>query len=559
MTAGRWQQIKAIFDLAVEISPLDREQFLLRECGDDQELRLEVQTLLDADQASTISVMQPLAFAAVMASLPPPSPKANPIFKERYEVVRELGQGGMSVVYLARDLQLLDKPVVVKVLAGKSSADPYLQQKFHQEMEALARIDHPGVVAVLDYGQSPDGQQFLVMQYIDGTTLRQAISPTGMDSKRVAGLVRQIADALSTAHSKGVLHRDLKPENVMLQQLGREEHAKLIDFGISGIENSQFAQIPTRVAGTMNYMSPEQFAGKASAASDTYSLGVIAFEMLTGERPFSSDTLTHLVAEDRLIQTRLHSKCPELPKGTVESITKAMAFQADQRHANISDFGDELHGVLHGETAAVDASVPSRRVAIGGAVLIAALGLGGISLSRKKLPQALPAPVPTHELNYYVTVQKYRDGKPYQDPFRLSGERIFEADYRIRLVLSSPEAGHLYVLNEGPLSSNEKPDLNLLEIKQLHAKQSSEIPIAFDEQKGKEKLWLVWSRTPLEQLELLKQWMTPRFRGAIGDPQQARTALAFLRSKPQATKKEQAGLTVLNGDLVVRLVELEHE
>ena len=477
MTAGRWQQIKAIFDLAVELSPLEHEQFLLRECGDDQELRREVQTLLDADQASTISVMQPLAFAAVMASLPPPSPQANPIFKKRYEVIRELGQGGMSVVYLARDLQLLDKPVVVKVLAGKSIGDPYLQQKFHQEMEALARIDHPGVVGVLDYGQSPEGQQFLVMQYIDGTTLRQAIAPSGMDPKRAAGLVRQIADALSIAHSKGVWHRDLKPENVMLQQLGREEHVKLIDFGISGIENSQFAQIPTRVAGTMNYMSPEQFAGKASAASDTYSLGVIAFEMLTGERPFGSDTLTHLVAEDRLIETRLHSKRPDLPKAAVESIAKAMAFQADQRYANISEFGDELHRVLHNESSKVTGSTQSRRVAIGAAVLIAALSFGGILLWQKKAPPTVPAPVFAHELNYYVTVQKYRDGKPYQDPFRLSGERIFEADYRIRLVLSSPEAGHLYVLNEGPLSSTEKPDLNILEIVQLNAKQSPEIPI----------------------------------------------------------------------------------
>ncbi len=559
MTAERWQQIKAIFDLAVEISPLEREQFLLRECGDDQELRREVQTLLEADQSSTISVMQPLAFAAVMASLPSPSPQANPIFKDRYEVIRELGQGGMSVVYLARDLQLLDKPVVVKVLAGKSTADPYLQQKFHQEMEALARIDHPGVVTVLDYGESADGQQFLVMQYIDGTTLRQAISPTGMDPKRAAGLVRQIADALSIAHSKGVLHRDLKPENVMLQQLGREEHAKIIDFGISGIENSQFAQIPTRVAGTMNYMSPEQFAGKASAASDTYSLGVIAFEMLTGDRPFSTDTLTHLVAEDRMIETRLQSKRPDLPKEAVEAITKAMAFQANQRYANISEFGEELYRGLHSESETASGSIPSRRVAIGAAVLVTALGLGGISLRRKKLPAAPLAPVPMHELNYYVMVQKYRDGKPYQAPFRLSGERIFEADYRIRLVLSSPEAGHLYVLNEGPLSSNKKPDLNVLEMVLLDAKQSREIRIEFDEQKGKEKLWLVWSAIPLEPLEPLKQWVNPRFRGVIGDTQQAGAALTFLRSKQQAIKKEQDGLTVLNGDPIVKLVELEHE
>src|ERR1019366_1320130 len=136
-----------------------------------------------------------------------------------------------------------------------------MRQKFQQEMEALARIDHPGVVGVLDHGLTAEGKQFLVMQYIEGETLRNALEPGSMDFKRAAGLIRQVGRALAAAHEKGVWHRDLKPENIMLQRLGGEEHVKLIDFGIAGIQNSQFGGEKSKVAGTFTYMAPEQFAG----------------------------------------------------------------------------------------------------------------------------------------------------------------------------------------------------------------------------------------------------------------------------------------------------------
>ena len=135
--------------------------------------------------------------------------------------------------------------MVIKVLLDQSSLDPWIRQKFLQEMEALSRIDHPGVVGVLDTGLTAEHKQFLVMQYIEGRTLRSAIEPGGMNHARAAGLIRQIAQALGAAHDKGVWHRDLKPENIMVQCLGGEEHAKLIDFGIAGIQNSRFTSEET--------------------------------------------------------------------------------------------------------------------------------------------------------------------------------------------------------------------------------------------------------------------------------------------------------------------------
>src|ERR1700704_1552912 len=130
------------------------------------------------------------------------------ILSDRYEVERELGRGGMSIVYLARDRQLLAKRVVIKILLDESSLDPWIRQKFLQEMEALSRIDHPGVVGVLDTGLTAEGKQFLVMQYIEGETLR-AVIKSDVSFARAAGIIRQIGHALAAAHEKGVWHRDL--------------------------------------------------------------------------------------------------------------------------------------------------------------------------------------------------------------------------------------------------------------------------------------------------------------------------------------------------------------
>jgi class 3 adenylate cyclase/tRNA A-37 threonylcarbamoyl transferase component Bud32 len=278
-------------------------------------------------------------------------------WKGRYEIERPLGRGGMSAVYLAKDHQLLAKRVVVKVLLDDMNEDPWMRQKFFQEMEALARIDHPGVVGVLDTGQTPEGKQFLVMQYVEGQTLRAAIEPGGMPIAKAASLIRQIGQALGAAHDAGVWHRDLKPENVMLQQAGGDVYAKLIDFGIAGIQNSQFTGEKTKVAGSLTYMAPEQFAGSPCAASDTYALGVVAYEMLTGAPPFSSNSMTHLVSEDPTIALA-GARRPEVSEAASRAILKAISFRPEARQATVRDFTEELYNALCGS-----ATEPTRRTA----------------------------------------------------------------------------------------------------------------------------------------------------------------------------------------------------
>jgi serine/threonine-protein kinase len=161
-----------------------------------------------------------------------------------------------------------------------------LTSRLRHEIEALARIDHPGVVGALDTGTLPDGSPFLVMQYVEGTTLRQALDRGTLAPSRVAALVRQIGAALEAAHGKGIVHGDLKPDNIVLQRLGDgSELAKLIDFGLARLEFSEAGSRTTAgpIVGSVRYMAPEQFQGNTSRASDIYVLGLLACEMLCGQ------------------------------------------------------------------------------------------------------------------------------------------------------------------------------------------------------------------------------------------------------------------------------------
>lgn len=275
---------------------------------------------------------------------------AGLVFKDRYLIDKKLGAGGIGEVYLARDRELHSKLVVVKVLLEESGQDEWFKKKFRQEIEALARIDHPGVVGVLDAGDTPDGKPFLVMQYVKGRTLRSMIRYEGMDFEQVATITRQAARALSAAHDQGVLHCDLKPENIMLQDLGEgEEQVKIVDFGIAKIRDSQVSSGSgdTRVAGTVPYMAPEQIQGKPSTATDIFALGVIAYEMLTGRRPFNPpnqyQALETLRAGARVKPQDLRV---DLPSKAQDVVLKALSFEAGERYLRARDFGELLAQAL---------------------------------------------------------------------------------------------------------------------------------------------------------------------------------------------------------------------
>ncbi len=356
MAPERWQKIDQLLD-ALSACPLTQQAQLLDEaCAGDEALRREVVALLAVRQNVNSFIETPPGPAAEILSSPQQTQlQINPgktlvpgmLLKERYLIEGELGRGGVGVVYLAHDTQLHQRRVVVKVLLDEQEASvnkPWFQKKFEQEIEALARIDHHGIVGVLDAGATPAGKPFFVMQFVEGVVLRQLMKGAQLDLRRVLRIVRQIGQALSAAHDKGVVHRDLKPENIMVQTLGAEEEVvKLIDFGIASLTSANDAVEKTTVAGTLPYMAPEQFRGQPAPASDIWALGVIAYELLTGRLPFQAETMIQLYEmQQRGVQVPPRQLRPDLPVKAEAAILQALAYEPEARFARARDFGEEL-------------------------------------------------------------------------------------------------------------------------------------------------------------------------------------------------------------------------
>lgn len=537
----------------------------------------------------------------------------------RYLVQKELAHGGVGAVYLSHDTKLHNKPVVIKILLEKSLTDQWVVQKFQQEKEALARVDHPGVVGILDTGELPNGKPYLVMQFVDGPSLRDAMNetPDGMDLQRVTTIVKQIASALTAVHAKGIYHRDLKPENIMLQTLGHgTEQVKIVDFGIAKIKESLIA--PSTVtgaatAGTIKYMSPEQLRGiKVTAASDIYSFGVIVYEMVTGRRPFNPSTIGHLSDLQRQgVQVRPTALRPQLPVEAENAILKALSFDQSNRYKHAVDFSDVLAtAILNEETTSrlhdpagetlVDSFEPSAankakpappaqpkrwpKIAIGiaaGLVLLAGAGLialllsfGGQNTVAGSENVNRPAVASQRSLNYSLTVQKMRDGKPYQDTFESSGQEIFESGYKFRLNVSSPQSGFLYVFNQSvdeqsgrlPVFSSIYPTpktnqgsawLNSNSTVQTNWNQ-------FGGQPDTERFWIVWSNSAVTELEAAKDVAFNSPEGMISDMTINQSLQQFLsrhaEPKPLTIKDTASKQTAVRGEgyVLVKLLELEH-
>lgn len=281
----RWDRVTILFGAARALDPPLRAKFLDLACEHDSEIRTDVEALLASD-ADDGFLMQPpwtLIGEAIGKAADPLAP--GELLKERYRVDERFSEGGQAIVYRGTD-QVLGRPVVIKVMRAGTRHNRMLKSRFEQEMTALSRVDHPGVVGIIDVGELPDSSPFLVVQFINGVSLRELLATGPLNSARAAIILRQLGAALSAAHAAGVVHRDLKPENILIQRLGDgTEAVKLIDFGIAKVDRSAAEPGATTItiAGTVRYMAPEQFQGEHSAACDVYALSLVACEMLTGQ------------------------------------------------------------------------------------------------------------------------------------------------------------------------------------------------------------------------------------------------------------------------------------
>jgi hypothetical protein len=264
----------------------------------------------------------------------------------KYRVDRVLGRGGMGAVYCAHDMRL-ERDVAIKVVRAELLNDPDARTRFRREAQLVARLQHPGIVAVFDYGTLPDGAAFLVMEYVRGRDLRAVLRAEGpMAPARVAGLLQAIAAPVDSAHQLGVLHRDLKPENILLPDTS--VGAKVLDFGVAKLLSGDSAAPDTdtltlagQPIGTPAYMAPEQLAGATvSRRTDVFALGAIAYELLTGNPPFGRGPLVEIASRHRTGPAPIARD--DVPASMADAIGRALDVDAGARPESATAFANAL-------------------------------------------------------------------------------------------------------------------------------------------------------------------------------------------------------------------------
>ncbi len=338
----KWDQVKELFGLALERDPTERSDFLRQACAGDESLRTEIESLLASfDGAATFLEDSP---AADLLSADLAFAQSRDLTGKRigaYRILREIGQGGMAVVYLGeRDDRNYRKQVAIKMVKPGIDTEQVLQ-RFRNERQTLATLDHPNIVKLLDGGSSDEGSPYLVMEYVEGPPIDQYCDLHRLSIDDRLRLFRDVCSAVQYAHEKLVIHRDLKPSNILIAQRGVP---RLLDFGIAKLLNPECFQtaLITRTDWrpmTPEYASPEQIRGRAvTIATDVYSLGVLLFQLLSGHRPYSGAGRSLLEMERLVCETE-----PEKPSLVIH-----------RTEEEGSDTGDA-------QTAITPAGVSSRR------------------------------------------------------------------------------------------------------------------------------------------------------------------------------------------------------
>src|SRR4051794_16536673 len=289
--------------------------------------------------------------------------RIDKVFDNRYRVVRKLGTGGMANVYLAED-QELGRRVAIKMLDDRHAQDDQFVERFRREAKNAAGLSHPNIVSIYDRGEA-EGTYYIAMEYLDGSTLKELINKRGPTPVKIAiGYTKQILAALGFAHRNGIVHRDIKPHNVLVDGDGR---LKVTDFGIARSGSSQMTEVGS-IIGTAQYLSPEQARGSSvGPGSDIYSVGVVLYEMLTGEVPFTGDTpleiaMKHLSA----IPDPPSRRNAAVPRDLDLIVPRALAKNPRNRYQSAEEMDADLERVGRG-VAVSDTTANAATVVLAGA------------------------------------------------------------------------------------------------------------------------------------------------------------------------------------------------
>src|ERR687894_19409 len=265
----------------------------------------------------------------------------------RYRLVKPLGNGGMADVYLAHD-NILDRDVALKVMSTRYASDDEFIERFKREAQSAAALSHPNIVSIFDRGESEDGTYYIAMEYLPGGTLKDRITSRGALPPRTAAAVAlQIAEALRVAHERGVIHRDIKPHNILITESG---DVKVTDFGIARAASSSTMTRTGSILGTAHYISPEQAMGEpVGPASDLYSLGVVLYEMLTGELPFDAETPLGIAMKHVNGHLRQPKELnPAVPDGINAITLRLLAKNPEDRYSSDAELIEDLERVCAG-------------------------------------------------------------------------------------------------------------------------------------------------------------------------------------------------------------------
>src|SRR6266700_2330399 len=353
MTPERWQQLKQIFQSALERNPAERSAFLNQACADDPLLRSQVESLIASHKQAGDSIE---AMAAEAATEMLDDDQAVSIVGKQishYQVVSRIGRGGTGEVFLAHDTSL-GRKVALKLLRSDFTRIEERLRRFRQEARAASALNHQNILTIHEIGH--DGSlHFMATEYVEGETLRQHLSRARITVGQTLDVGVQVASALAAAHQAGIIHRDIKPENIMLRTDG---NVKVLDFGLAKLTEPktietaaptlpQVETAPGVVMGTFSYMSPEQARGlTVDARTDIWSLGVMIYEMATGRQPFEGETASDVMS--LILQKEplpLAHSSPEVPTELERIVRKALRKDKEERYQTIKDLLIDLRNL----------------------------------------------------------------------------------------------------------------------------------------------------------------------------------------------------------------------
>ena len=362
MEPERWRKVQQVYHTAREQQADSRATFIATACGDDEELRQEVESLLAQSETCGAFLEKPAMHIAARQQARDEAKWRLPArTMSHYRLIQELGAGGMGVVYLARD-ETLDRQVALKVLPTGSLADETARKRLRNEALALAKLSHPNIETIYELG-SQDGVDFLVTEYVAGATLADRIASGPLPESELLKIAAQIGSALEEAAGNGLVHLDLKPRNMMLTPKGQ---VKLLDFGLARImkpndgDNARSANAMTVPVGTPPYMAPEQLSGgRLDSRTDIYAVGVCLYELATGRTPFRGN-LPELIAAILNAPPEPPSAIrPGLSHGLERAILKCLQKAPERRYQTVGELLADLHSL--GTAQLVSGGLPSRR------------------------------------------------------------------------------------------------------------------------------------------------------------------------------------------------------